>query len=63
MAFYRTVLFKMEFCLFLLFLVSVIVFAEGKVPIYKFVCLVKKEILVIEKTHAIFRVSQVKKSA
>ena len=62
MAFYRTVLFKMEFCLFLLFLVSV-VFAEGKVPIYKFVCLVKKEILVIEKTHAISRVSQVKKSA
>ena len=43
----------MEFCLFLLFLVS-IVFAEGKVPIYKFDCLVKKEILVIEKTHAIF---------
>lgn len=52
----------MEFCFFLLFLVS-IVFIEGKSSVYKSVCLGKREILVIEKTHAIFRISQVKKSA
>jgi len=52
----------MEFCFFLLFLVS-IVFAEGKMSGYKSVCLGKKEILEIEKTHAILRISQVKMSA
>ena len=40
-----------------------IVFIEGKTSVYKSVCFGKKEILVIEKTHAIFRISQVKKSA
>ena len=42
----------MEFCFFLLFLVS-IVFIEGKTSVYKSVCFGKREILVIEKTHAI----------